>query len=119
MTNRQAIRAARRQQLAALILKALAMGRAELPLIEILPQFSGKARFARLSSLHVFVDHQHVTAPHPGQGGHRPRTIKINSLAKRYADGIVKDQFKPTESIPDGTPIGDEIFSMGTTRYAE
>lgn len=115
MTKREATRTARRKQLAEFIQEALTQGRQELPLVEILPKFTGDATFARLSSLHVFVDHQYVTAPHPGPGGHRPRIIELNSSARRYAEEIL-DCAVYVEIIPDGTPIGDPIFSAPTTR---
>ncbi|MBI9080297.1 MAG: hypothetical protein JEY79_11230 [Pseudodesulfovibrio sp.] len=108
--NRKTIRTARRKRMAELIRGNIQAGKAELSLREIQPQFFGITRFPRLSSLHAFVDHQYLTAPHPGNRGHFPRVIKLDSIAKRYADEILGSNKYIDQ--PDGTPIGDIIFSL-------
>ncbi|WP_419787336.1 hypothetical protein [Pseudodesulfovibrio sp.] len=115
MTKREATRTARCQQLAEFLQEAITKGRSDLALVEILPKFSGEAAFTRLSGLHVFVDGQYVTAPHPGPGGHHPRTIRLDSMAKRYVERILGREAY-LDMIPDGAPLGDSIFSSAIER---
>tara|TARA_B100000683_G_C12474446_1_gene548961 strand:- start:1240 stop:1590 length:351 start_codon:yes stop_codon:yes gene_type:complete len=115
MTPREKTRMERKHQLALFLSIGIRKQKKEVSLLELLPQFHGDAAFTRVSALHAFVGTLMINAPHCGPGGHNQRVIKLDSLANRFVNETL-GTITNGEFIPDGTPIGDPIFTASTPR---